>query len=136
MKRRSSIEMICVVLALAGSTIPAAAEPDAVKLFADNCAECHGADRLGRLGPALLPENLGRMMGTRAAAVIADGRAATQMPGFAAKLSKEEISALAAYIPSPLPAIGRGPGVISGSGLTYLLATTRFGPSLLEPKSI
>jgi DNA-binding beta-propeller fold protein YncE/cytochrome c553 len=105
MKRRSFFEMICVVLALAGSTIPAAAEPDAVKLFVDNCAECHGADRLGRLGPALLPENLGRMMGMRAAAVIADGRAATQMPGFAAKLSKEEISALAAYISSPLPAI-------------------------------
>ena len=72
----------------AGLTAPALAEPDAVKLFAEHCAACHGADRLGGQGPALLPENLGRLMGPRAAAVIADGRAATQMPGFGAKLEQ------------------------------------------------
>uniref|UniRef100_UPI0038F6183E c-type cytochrome n=1 Tax=Streptomyces galilaeus TaxID=33899 RepID=UPI0038F6183E len=81
------------------------------KLYADNCAECHGADRLGRLGPALLPENLGRMTGARAVSVVTDGRAATQMPGFADKLGKDEIAALAAFIASPLssvPAWGAG----------------------------
>ena len=26
-----------------------------------NCASCHGADRLGGIGPALLPENLSRL---------------------------------------------------------------------------
>ena len=98
-------EAIGAVLVSIALTVPATAEPDAVKLFADNCAECHGADRLGRLGPALLPENLGRMMGPRAISVIADGRAATQMPGFAAKLTKEEIAALAAYISTPLPSV-------------------------------
>ncbi len=105
MKRRSLFEVICIAVVLAGSPFQAFAEPDAAKLFADNCAECHGADRLGRLGPALLPENLGRMMGAKAASVIADGRAATQMPGFAAKLTKEEIALLAAYIAVPLPSV-------------------------------
>jgi len=105
MARRCRFEAIRIVLALLALTGPAFAEPDAAKLFTDNCAECHGADRLGRLGPALLPENLGRMMGAKAASVIAAGRAATQMPGFAAKLTKEEIAALAAYIAVPLPSV-------------------------------
>src|SRR5215470_10568765 len=74
-------EVIGAVLVSIALIVPATADPDAAKLFADNCAECHGADRLGRLGPALQPENLGRMMGPRIIAVIADGGAATQMPG-------------------------------------------------------
>lgn len=105
MNCRSLSDWIAIALALCALTGPAVAGPDAAKLFADNCADCHGADRLGRVGPALLPENLGRLTGARAASVIADGRAATQMPGFTAKLTKEEIAALVAYIASPLPSV-------------------------------
>ncbi len=92
------------VLTLAGLTLasPAAGEPDAARLFADHCASCHGADRLGGQGPALLPESLGRLAGERAGAVIAKGREATQMPGFERTLAKAEIDALAAYIATPL----------------------------------
>jgi len=86
---------------------PACAQPDGARLFAVHCAACHGADRLGAQGPALLPESLGRLTGARAAAVIADGRAATQMPGFATTLDKAEIAVLAAYIAAPPPAIPR-----------------------------
>ncbi|QWG21690.1 nitrite reductase [Bradyrhizobium sediminis] len=103
MKRRFRSKFAAALLVVAGLTVPAQAEPDAVKLFADHCASCHGADRLGGQGPALLPENLGRLMGPRAAAVIADGRTATQMPGFSATLDKDEIAALAAFIATPLP---------------------------------
>ena len=105
MKRRLLSEIVGGALAIIGLCIPAQAEPDAVKLYADNCAACHGADRLGGQGPALLPENLGRLMGPRAAAVIAEGRTATQMPGFGAKLDKDEIAALAAYVAKPLAQI-------------------------------
>ncbi|HZR88082.1 MAG TPA: cytochrome D1 domain-containing protein [Bradyrhizobium sp.] len=103
MKRRFLLELSCGLLVWLGLSASTKAAPDAARLYADNCAACHGADRLGRLGPALLPENLGRMMGVQAASVIADGRAATQMPGFAGKLGKEEIAALAGYISAPLP---------------------------------
>ena len=102
MKRRCLTSAAGALLALFAGAATAVAEPDAARLYADHCAQCHGADRLGQLGPALLPENLGRLTGTRAISVIADGRAATQMPGFAATLSKEEIAALAAYISRPL----------------------------------
>jgi mono/diheme cytochrome c family protein len=102
MRRSRPFELaLLVVFALAG---PAHTEPDAAKLYAEHCAVCHGADRLGGQGPALLPENLGRLTGARASAVIAEGRAATQMPGFAQVLGKPHIDALVAYIATPLAA--------------------------------
>jgi mono/diheme cytochrome c family protein len=130
MKRRYLSDWLFIVLALLALTGPALAEPDAAKLFADNCAECHGADRLGRLGPALLPENLGRMKDARAISVIAEGRAATQMPGFAGKLGKEEIAALAAYISAPLASVpGWGAEEIAASRVVHASA-----PALDRPR--
>ncbi|UEM06610.1 nitrite reductase [Skermanella rosea] len=80
-----------------------AADPAA--LYTRHCAACHGGDRLGALGPALIPEALGRMKRDAAVGVIAAGRAATQMPAFADQLSTEEIAALADFIQQPLPAV-------------------------------
>ncbi len=70
----------------------------AAALYAANCAVCHGPDRLGLSGPALLPENLERLKRPAAVKVIADGRMATRMQGFAGKLSPEEIRAIADWI--------------------------------------
>ncbi|MCC5857764.1 MAG: c-type cytochrome [Ectothiorhodospiraceae bacterium] len=66
------------------------------------CAACHGADRLGGTGPALLPENLGRLSREDAYAAIADGLPATQMPGFGHALDDAEIQSLVALIYTPL----------------------------------
>jgi Cytochrome D1 heme domain len=52
----------------------------------------------------LLPENMGRLRPPQASRVIAQGRAATQMPGFADRLSPPEIEALTAHIFRPPPA--------------------------------
>ncbi len=81
------------------------AAPDAAALFRQHCAECHGADRLGRMGPALLPENLVRLRKPQAAKVIRDGRPATQMPAFGGKLDDDRIAALVNYIYTPLPRV-------------------------------
>lgn len=100
-----------LVAALAMLALPAAAaEPDPPTLFSQNCASCHGEGRLGGTGPALIPETLGRIRGPAVAEVIARGRAATQMPGFADTLDAEAIDALAAWLETPLdevPAWGR-----------------------------
>lgn len=95
---------VWIMLALAA---PAHAQPDAAKLYSEHCASCHGAERLGGIGPALLPDNLGRMTGPRATTVIAQGREATQMPGFASQLGTAEIDALAAFIRTPLAQMPR-----------------------------
>jgi len=88
-------------LALLGAA-PALAGADAPALFAANCAACHGAARLGGTGPALIPEALGRIRGADITGVIAAGRPATRMPGFAGALSEDEIAALAGWIQTPL----------------------------------
>ena len=71
-------------------------------LYQQHCSACHGKDRLGLMGPALLPENLSRLKKPAALNVIAEGRVATQMPGFAAALSEAEITALRDLIYTPL----------------------------------
>ena len=72
------------------------------KIYQQNCASCHGAKRLGGMGPALLPGNLKRLKKSRAHEVIRDGRPATQMPAFAGKLDADQIAALVEYIYTPL----------------------------------
>jgi cytochrome c553/WD40 repeat protein len=81
---------------------PVLSEPDGAAIYADLCAGCHAETRFGGTGPALIPESLGRLKGEKLEELIAKGRPATQMPGFAATLTPEEIAAVAAYIALPL----------------------------------
>ncbi len=68
------------------------------RLYAEHCAACHGADRLGGQGPALLPENLGRLTGARAASRHRRGPRGDADAGIRRRCSaKPEIDALAAY---------------------------------------
>ncbi len=76
------------------------AEP--VQIYDSECAACHGADRLGGTGPALIPQTLYRIKDAELIQTITHGRPATQMPGFGQDLSEAEISSLAAYLKSPL----------------------------------
>ena len=76
--------------------------PETKQNFKTHCAACHGENRLGLMGPALLPENLKRLRKNSAHKVITQGRAATQMPSFGSKLNKTEIQSLVDYIYTPL----------------------------------
>lgn len=95
--------LVAGLLVLAFAQAAWTAEPE--DLYREHCASCHGADRLGGMGPALLPENLSRVRPAEAARVIADGRLATQMPGFADRLSAQDTQALVDYIYRPLERI-------------------------------
>ncbi|WP_068116822.1 nitrite reductase [Tropicimonas marinistellae] len=87
------------------AAISSAVHADPVRDYQDYCAECHGLGRLGALGPALIPETLGRMRGPNLAAVIETGRDATQMPAFGEELGAERIAELAAFLKTPLDEI-------------------------------
>ncbi|MCF6281924.1 MAG: nitrite reductase [Candidatus Polarisedimenticolaceae bacterium] len=94
------------LLALLAVNSPAIAETiDADALYQKHCAECHSKDRLGAMGPALLPENLKRLRKKAAIKVISEGRAATQMPTFQEKLNAAEIEALVDLVYTPLKQI-------------------------------
>lgn len=106
MSPRNTLSFALTILALASCplTCPAASD-DTDALYQQHCGECHGPDRLGRIGPALLPENLKRLKKKAAAPVIRDGRLATQMPPFADKLNDEQIGRLVDLVYTPLPEI-------------------------------
>jgi DNA-binding beta-propeller fold protein YncE len=96
-----------LAVCLAGSLSAAALaveppKPGAQALYAQHCASCHGEDRLGRIGPALLPENLARLKMPAAIETIRNGRAATQMPAFGKELKPAQLEQLAALIYTPL----------------------------------
>ncbi|MGE5738497.1 MAG: cytochrome D1 domain-containing protein [Betaproteobacteria bacterium] len=93
--------LIAAGIALFATTAAATGVNDAVANYATHCASCHGAERLGGTGPALLPENLERLRKPAAVDTIAHGRIATQMAGFADRLSAAEIDALVAYVYAP-----------------------------------
>ena len=75
-----------------------AAHADPAKNYQQHCASCHGIDRLGMTGPALLPESLARLRKPEAIKTISTGRVATQMASFSDRLSPTEITALTDYI--------------------------------------
>jgi cytochrome c553 len=103
--RAFCVDVVCALAAVAFPVL--AAEP--VTLYQQHCAVCHGPGRLGLTGPALLPESLARLRKAEAIKTIAEGRAATQMLGFADRLNQQEIAALADYIytaVSPAPTLG------------------------------
>ncbi|MFZ0792101.1 MAG: cytochrome D1 domain-containing protein, partial [Chromatiaceae bacterium] len=86
------------------SAPPVEAVPEGpAALYQRLCAQCHGADRLGITGPALIPENFGRLKPEEALGVILNGRPASQMLGFADRLSEAEAQSLVDLVYQPLP---------------------------------
>lgn len=77
-------------------------DPGAGTSYQTHCAACHGSDRLGDTGPALLPENLNRTDREDARAAISEGLPATQMPGFGETLDANQIDALVDLVYTPL----------------------------------
>jgi len=111
---------VCALGALLVLSSGIAAQETGERIYAQHCAACHGADRLGKSGPALLPQNLERLRRPLALAAIRKGRLAPQMPGFADKLSDEELRAVADYIYSPPPNVPEwGMAEITGSRIVH-----------------
>ena len=84
--------------ASAGLTTPVLAHVLPQHLYQSYCAACHGTDRMGGLGPPLMPEDLVNLPRNQAADVIAKGLAETHMPGFSDELSTEQIDALVRFV--------------------------------------
>ena len=111
MKRAVEALSIATLILTLGGGIAQAADADKVgskdipPAYLEHCAECHGAERLGGIGPALIPETLRRIKPDSLAAAIRDGRDATQMPAFGDVLDEKVIAELVAHIRKPLPEI-------------------------------
>ncbi len=114
------VRLALFFLLLTLSQLAEAETLSASNLFNKHCASCHGDNRLGGMGPALLPENLHRLNRKKALEVIASGLPATQMPAFGRKLSTAQIEALVGYIYStPAVAPEWGEKEIRNSHVVY-----------------
>lgn len=102
LRRRLVMFLLRAFFAMAAMVAGMAGAADVSSLYQQHCASCHGVDRLGASGPALLPESLERLKKTEALDTATQGRVATRMPGFAGKLAKDELQALVSYIYTPL----------------------------------
>ncbi len=67
--------------------------------YLDSCAGCHGTDRRGATGPALLPQRLSQP-DEYYLDVIRNGKPGTVMPPWGKLLSDEEIQAMLAFVRS------------------------------------
>lgn len=100
---RASMRWPALVAVLSSLVLSTAwADTDIQPVYQTHCASCHGVDRLGGTGPALLPGNLARLKRPEAIKTITEGRLATQMAAFGSKLTPQEITALADLIYAPL----------------------------------
>src|SRR5690606_8716711 len=80
-----------VALDMAIPRAAASESTDTHALYQQHCQSCHGVDRLGGAGPALLPESLSRIKPDEARRVIRDGRPASQMAAYSAVLDEAQI---------------------------------------------
>lgn len=135
---QAKLSLLAAVL-LAFSTQAQAADEATRRLYIEHCAACHGADRLGAIGPALLPENLGRLRPAAAEKIIAEGRDASQMEGFKDRLSSEQIKALTAYSYESLPEVPRwGAAEIKASHVRHVDQSmlTKYPPFPSDPLNL
>ena len=93
--------LVLIGAIISGSAFLVEAEESTETTYSQHCAACHGAERLGAMGPALLPDNLKRLRKNNATNVIAEGRTATQMPAFKSILDADQRQALVDYIFTP-----------------------------------
>ena len=104
MSKRSVVAVLCA-LSLVVVAVPAFAggAPDAAGLYKSKCAMCHGPDGSGQttMGKSmklrdLRSDEVQKQTAAELAKIISDGKG--KMPSYKAKMSAEEINALADFI--------------------------------------
>ncbi|MHC8495034.1 cytochrome D1 domain-containing protein [Thalassospira sp. SM2505] len=101
----TALTTVAAMPAFGQETFSPSQKADAEALYATHCAVCHNGDRLGGMGPALLPESLEKLRGKTLEGVISKGRAATQMPAFETVLDQTDITLLGEWLRQPLAKI-------------------------------
>lgn len=100
MKRALPLTLLALCSSLQAAP-QAVTQEQAASLYEQHCQSCHGVNRLGAAGPALLPESLSRIKPDEARQVIRDGRPASQMAAYSHLLGAAQIDGLVSYLYQP-----------------------------------
>ena len=105
------VELVVLIdsLFVAPDSPPGDAVQQGARVYADNCATCHGADAGGGAGPNLktTPVSPDALI-----AIVSQGQGS--MPGFADSISSDEIGAMVAFLEDLTGAGGDPPSAVSG----------------------
>lgn len=99
----AALAALTVVLLLVAQPTVASGAPADVEtgeaIFASNCAGCHGADRNGGVGPALVGDDALAGFADRDAVIsFVSVGVPGRMPGFETRLTPDEIDAVAEFV--------------------------------------
>ncbi len=100
----NSEQIQAIADSLAVPTVPARTEPTVLGIgvsafYTDTCSGCHGVNRKGATGPALLPDRL-TSSDEYYLGIIKDGKPGTVMPSYGRILSDDEIQIVIDFIRS------------------------------------
>lgn len=100
--------------------------------FQAKCAACHGPERKGAVGPALLPERL-----TKENAfyedTISKGRPGTAMPSWSAQgMTPEQIKVMVEFLKTPPPGAAAPPRPAAGNAVPVASTAPLFGEALFK----
>ncbi|MBF0237623.1 MAG: c-type cytochrome [SAR324 cluster bacterium] len=95
------------------------AKAEAVTLYNQHCASCHGSQRYGGYAPPLVPNALSRHNSQDLIRIMTEGLPSTQMPEFQQKLKPAEIQSLATWLQTPVQVTEWGDREIRESHQTY-----------------
>lgn len=115
MRITSNLGRLALLLLTLGTIAPAGAAYDGARLYAANCAACHGSNGTGGVGvPLALPDFLAQSNDDYLRKTIRLGRPGRVMPAFT-KLSDAEVNAIVRHVRSwqtaataPVPRVGHG----------------------------
>lgn len=128
--------LLAAVWAWQLALVSVAQAADGAAIYLRECASCHGADRLGAMGPVLIPDNLARLKKMQALEVVERGRVATTMPAFGQRLSPADISAVVDWIytsPATAPQWGAVQIVASRTAGSPMVPASVPGRTLPKP---
>jgi mono/diheme cytochrome c family protein len=125
--------MIILLLLLSSQKAEGLEEEWAARqIFAENCATCHGHDRVGFIGPGLTPSNLEELSQAAVRSLIKHGIYDTLMPAWNCRLNLKQLRLLSSYLKGTPPEIEKELSIKSDGSFEFL----ENSPWWEEPKRI
>lgn len=120
MAKAFALKELLPLLLLGALGARAAQGVDGASIYAQHCAQCHGANREGGIGPNLTGASWSKVQPGKEslASFIAQGSSDGRMPGWSKRLTSQQIGAVAGHLLTP-PRAKRGAPTVGAAADPY-----------------